>query len=96
MPASGTLYPSVPEGRGIVAGSGPGYGDGPIKWVVASLTGVNFIFVALVFGFLLYLADLPTKARVFREGDPAHHIDLPSRALASAQHYAWRGADTLD
>jgi hypothetical protein len=66
----------------LVAGSGPGYGDGPIKWVVASLTGVNFIFVALVFGFLLYLADLPTKARVFGEGDPAHDIDLPSRALA--------------
>jgi hypothetical protein len=64
----------------LAAGEGKLLADGPFAGVVAALEGTTFLFAALAVGFILYLADLPTRARVFK-GDPDNGIQLPTDAL---------------
>ncbi len=57
----------------LTTGSGAMYSEGPAASLIAELgTARTFLFVALSLGFILYAMDLPVRARIYDEGDPAH------------------------
>jgi hypothetical protein len=65
----------------LATGSGPLLGQGPASSVIDTLAGGTFLTTALVLGFLLYIVDLPTRARIYTEGDPKNGKVLPSATL---------------
>jgi len=65
----------------LAAGEGPLLADGRFASTINALQGASFLLVAVSLGFLLYLVDLPTRARIYTNGDPQNHIPLPSNKL---------------
>lgn len=65
----------------LATGDGKLLADGPFSETVQALQGTTFLFAALAAGFILYLVDLPTRARLYN-GDPDNGIQLPTDALA--------------
>jgi hypothetical protein len=64
-------------------GVSPIQADGGAKEVVEALQSpLGSVTVAVAIGLLLYIVDLPSKTRLFKEGDPDHRFRLPSTALA--------------
>jgi hypothetical protein len=59
--------------------------DGGVWAVVNGIQSpVVGVFVAVFIGLALYLLDIPTKSRLYREGDPPRGIQQPSAALADS------------
>lgn len=66
-------------------GPDPVSADGGVRAMVNTLQSpLVGVFVAVFIGLALYLLDLPAKSRLYREGDPARRIQVPSAALADS------------
>ncbi len=66
-------------------GSNPASSDGGVRVVVNAIQSpLVGVFVAVFIGLALYLVDLPAKSRLYKEGDPARKIQVPSAALADS------------
>lgn len=65
----------------VAAGSGTGLTEGSFAAVIDVLDGANFLVIAIIAGFLLYLIDLPQRSRLALEGDPGNGVLLPSNVL---------------
>lgn len=64
----------------LATGEGALLTGGPFEAVIDALQGATFLFAALAVGFLLYLIDLPTRARL-SQGDPENGVILPTSEL---------------
>lgn len=65
----------------LATGNGPLLANGPYRDVVDALQGATFLFASVIAGFLLYLIDLPTRARLY-QGDPDNGVSLPTAKMA--------------
>lgn len=65
----------------LAGDSGAHFSGGVFAPLVGALQGAPFLFAALVLGLLLYLLDLPTRARLYTGGDPARDAEPPSVRL---------------
>ncbi|WP_139278871.1 hypothetical protein [Rhodococcus ruber] len=65
----------------LATGSGVMYAGGPAAPLIDALTGFSFVFVALAFGFLIYVTDLPVRTRLHAEGDPKNGYEMPAATL---------------
>jgi len=66
-------------------GVNPAAPDGGVRTVVNAIQSpLVGVFVAVFIGLALYLVDLPTKSRLYKEGDPPRKIQVPSAALAES------------
>jgi hypothetical protein len=65
-------------------GTNPLRPDGGVRPIVSVLESpIASLIAALILGMLLYLVDLPSRTRLFTEGDPARQRRLPSDTLAT-------------
>lgn len=65
----------------LATGTGVLFADGPAASITDKLSGGTFLTAALALGFILYVIDLPTRARIYLEGDPKNGKVLPSATL---------------
>lgn len=66
----------------LALGPNPFAADGGASDFVQVLeSAATFAIISLLVGLLLYLVDVPSRTRVFREGDPVHDYSLPSQTL---------------
>lgn len=65
----------------LSTGSGHLLSAGPYEAVIDSLQGATFLFASVAAGFILYLVDVPARARLSAEGDPGNGYVLPTAKL---------------
>jgi hypothetical protein len=74
-------------------GPNPAAADGGVQALLDAIESpLVGVFVAVFIGLALYLLDLPSKSRLYREGDPARGIQVPSAVLSNLMKESPLGA----